>query len=352
MTLMKKFIGIVCAIAVAIGFSSCKETGNMKVTASGSIYEMLVVMNTPEWEGAVGDSVRHYLEADMPCMPQMESYFSLMQSPWSVYDDALKSTRNILLVDINPNRYTQPKLHFKNNVYAIPQAMVTLTAPTAEEMADFIGQNGQALQDWFLHSELQRQADFYGKFCNHDADALLQKKFEVSMKIPADYQLIKEGDDYLWFCNYDGPKRRDIVVYTYPYTDPNTFTKEFLCEKRDSVMRHIGISGAVEDTYMGTEYRHFPPQFRAITTNNAYCAELRGLWRLYGGEAMGGPFVQHTRVDEIHQRVVTAEAFIFAAGQKKRSVYRQAEAILYTLRLPQDANALREVNVAADKANN
>lgn len=333
-------------MAGCLFLASCKEKGNMKVTATGSIYEMLVVMNNPEWDGPCGDSIRAYLQADMPCMPQMESYFTLMQSPWAVYDDALKSTRNILLVDINPSRYTQPKIHFKTDVYAQPQAIATVTAPSKEEMQQFLGEKGQLLQDWFVRSEMTRQADFYSKFCNHDADNLLQKKFGVSMKIPADFQIIQQDEDFIWFCNDNGPKRRDIIVYTYPYTDANTFTYDYLTAKRDSVMKRI--EGYVEGSYMGTEYKIFPPQLRAITMHNAYCAELRGLWRLKGGAVMGGPFVQHTRVDEIHQRVITAEALVYAAGQKKRNVYRQTEAILYTMKLPQDVNTLKEVNVSAE----
>jgi hypothetical protein len=52
---------------------------------------------------------------------------------------------------------------------------------------------------------------------------------------------------------------------------------------------------------------------------------------------MGGPYVSHTRLDQVNGRVVTAETFLYAAGQKKRSALRQAEAILYTLSLPQDS---------------
>ena len=51
---------------------------------------------------------------------------------------------------------------------------------------------------------------------------------------------------------------------------------------------------------------------------------------------MGGPFVSLTRLDQVNGRVVTAEAFLFAAGQKKRNAMRQQEAILYTLQMPQD----------------
>ena len=61
-----------------------------------------------------------------------------------------------------------------------------------------------------------------------------------------------------------------------------------------------------------------------------YVAELRGLWKIYNGEAMGGPFVSHTQVDTVLQRVLTTEVFLYASGQKKRNSLRKAEAILYT----------------------
>ena len=64
---------------------------------------------------------------------------------------------------------------------------------------------------------------------------------------------------------------------------------------------------------------------------------MRGLWKIINGEAMGGPYVSHTRLDQINGRIVTAEAFLYGAGQKKRNALRQAEAILYTLSLPQDS---------------
>ena len=67
--------------------------------------------------------------------------------------------------------------------------------------------------------------------------------------------------------------------------------------------------------------------------------ETRGLWKILDGEAMGGPFVSLTRLDQVNGRVVTAEAFLYAAGQKKRNALRQIEAILYSLKMPNEQTA-------------
>ena len=133
--------------------------------------------------------------------------------------------------------------------------------------------------------------------------------------------------------------RKDLVVYSYPYTDANAFTLAKLNKTRDEVLGQF-ISGSVAGSYMGTEYKVFPPQLSyskplsimdSVHSGHTTIYEVRGLWKLYNGEAMGGPYVSLTRLDEEGQRVVTAETFLFAPGQKKRTALRQSEAILYSL---------------------
>lgn len=130
--------------------------------------------------------------------------------------------------------------------------------------------------------------------------------------------------------------RRDIVIYSYPYTDVNALQSQSLNEKRDAVLSRI-VKGSVDGAYMGTEYKVMPPQRRTVMINDSTSAtEIRGLWKILQGEAMGGPYVSHTRLDHVNARIITAETFLYAAGQKKRTALRQAEAILYTLQLPED----------------
>ena len=92
---------------------------------------------------------------------------------------------------------------------------------------------------------------------------------------------------------------------------------------------------------MGTEYRYFPPESRQVpalqdSIGGFYALETRGLWKIIDGEAMGGAFVCLTRLDQVNGRVVTAEAFVYAPGQKKRNAMRQTEAILYSLKMPNE----------------
>ncbi len=364
------FLVVLCAV-VAIVLSGCKgANGGTKVSATGSIYECLVVMpsrplaNPQEVVSASAyaeniattyDMVKAVMGADMPCLPQMEPYFNLTHVAPAAFDDFLKPTRNVLIIDIDPNRYTQTKAKYSIDYWSHPQAVYRIQVPDDEAFIAYWTAHGEEMRDWFVKQEIDRQKQFYRASTAKDARAALQKRIGIDMLIPEDYMLIQdtiltsnsEAVSVIWCCNNKGPMRRDLVVYSYPYTDEKTFTPDYLNAKRDAVLGKI-ITASVPGSYMGTEYKVFPPQMRVIQAD-PYKAEVRGLWKIYNGEAMGGPYVSHTCIDEVNHRVITAEVYVLAPGQKKRNALRQAEAILYTLVLPQQMNELEEVIVSQDK---
>ena len=379
---MKRMKTILChslvmALIMTTLLGCGKSTGRTLTSATGSIYECLVVMNeeplTQDQLNTVAklslvneasgytepvtttyDLVEAIMSADMPCMPQVEPYFRLTQVATAQFDDMFKPTRNILFVDIDPQKYTQLKTKVSNDYWSTPQAICRIQTPSQEEFVSYWLEHGTEIRDWFVNQEIKRQMKFYRASTNKEARVTLQQQ-GYDMLIPEDYMVIMDtvlggATTYslrnpiavapevrlLWCCNNKGTMRRDLVVYTYPYTDENTFTLDYLNAKRDEILSRV-VSASVEGSYMGTEYKVFPPQMRAITVQeDEYATEVRGLWKILDGEAMGGPYVSHTRLDQINGRIVTAETFIYAAGQKKRSTLRQAEAILYTLQLPQD----------------
>ena len=377
-TIQSLFVNMPCMILITTLLVGCgKGTGRTLTSATGSVYECLVVINeaplTQEQLNEVAklslvneassytkpiattyDLVDAIMAADMPCMPQVEPYFRLTNVSMSHFDDMFKPTRNILFIDINPQKYTQLKTKVSKDYWSKPQAVCRIQSPSQEEFVAYWLEHGKEIREWFVEQEIQRQTKFYRASTNKEARAILQKQ-GYDMLIPEDYIVLMDtvlagATTYslrqpivlenevrvLWCCNNKGSMRRDIVVYSYPYTDANTFTSDFLNEKRDAVLSRI-VKGSVEGAYMGTEYKVMPPQMQRVSVKDSLQAyEVRGLWKILNGEAMGGPYVSHTRLDQVNARVVTAETFLYAAGQKKRTALRQAEAILYTLTLPED----------------
>jgi hypothetical protein len=64
-------------------------------------------------------------------------------------------------------------------------------------------------------------------------------------------------------------------------------------------------------------------------------------------ENMGGPFVSYSVVDEVNQRVIVVETFLFAPNKRKADILRKLETSLYTLRLPIDK--IMEATTTADE---
>ena len=361
---------------VSIALLGCNPSNNRVLTsATGTIYECLVVMpNRPlsaeqltlvrehqavdertkgsgyiEPVATTYDLVKATMGAAMPGLPQVEPYFVLTQVPMGQFDDYLKPTRNILIIDVNRDKYTQLKVQKSRNVWSKPQAVIRIQAPDDETVVAYWLEHGEQVREWFVREELSRQIRFYHANTNKDARAILNRQ-GYDLLIPEDYVLIQNSKlkfqnsedsvEVVWCCNNKGPMRRDVIVYSYPYTAQAQFDNASICAMRDAVLGQL-VSAQVKGSYMGTEYKYFPPESRQVaalndTVGGFYGIETRGLWKIKDGEAMGGPFVSLTRLDQVNGRVVTAETFLFASGQKKRNALRQAEAILYTLEMPNE----------------
>ena len=89
---------------------------------------------------------------------------------------------------------------------------------------------------------------------------------------------------------------------------------------------------------MATEYKYDVQKATTKNVNDAYAMEIRGLWKMLEGESMGGPYVSHTRIDELNNRVITIEGFVFAPGKEKRNALRQVEAMVYSFKMPHEVN--------------
>ena len=124
---MKRYsINLIVISLVSFCLFGCKNVGTTKVSATGSIYECLVVIPEgvlteeqlsilrenhigeatgsayDEPIGTVYELVKATLGAPMPCLPQIEPYFKVSSVTPELFDAVLAPSRNILFVDITP----------------------------------------------------------------------------------------------------------------------------------------------------------------------------------------------------------------------------------------------------------
>lgn len=328
-------------------FTACNKGGRTLPTVNGSKYEILVVMDDPFWKAPSGRSLVALLDQDMPLLPQAEPIMKISRCKIAEFTDMLKPTRNVLITEIS-DKYTAPKITYSKNRWAQPQTVVRIVAPNDSSFESTIKTYGSNILNYFLDTERDRQIDFNKEYVNLKAKEEVEKMFGIQIDITQGLYASTVKKDFYWITNNNGGVRQDIIIYSYPYKDKNTFTRSFLLAKRDSIMK-ANIPGEFEGSYMGTEYKYEPPVLKEVYVNGGYSAEIRGLWKMLNGGSMGGPYISHTRLDEINQRVITIEGFVFAPGAKKRNPMRQLEAIIYSAKLPQEINSLKEISVVGKK---
>ena len=334
-------------LLVVLFIAACSQDGNSLPTVSGNKYEVLVVMNVPQWKAASGRSLVELLNSDVEGLPQPEPAMKINRCNRREFNDLLKPARNILLTEI-AQKFKSPKIIYTTNKWAQPQSVVYIQAPNDSVFTSTIRTYGKNILDFFLRTERERQIEFNKSMINATAKAEVEKKFGIQIDISTGINKSIKKKDFYWITNDNANVRQDIVIYSYSYTDKKTFTKMFILSKRDSVMKE-NIPGEFEGSYMGTEYKFYPPTFKEVWVNKSYCVEVRGLWKIKNGAAMGGPFVSHTRWDEINHRVICIEGFVFAPGNKKANAMRQLEAIIYSAKLPQEIMALKKVSAVEKK---
>lgn len=281
--------------------------GNSPLTPSsgGAPYDVLLV----------GDSckaVAEYLSADMEGLPQPEPMFCVTTMPKTDLDNTQKRWRNIVEVDIDPKIYSRTAVKYEKSVYAKPQIIVRITAPSVASMLKEA--NMKAVADLLTRHEMNAAIARLQQKHNPKAEQMISRMFGCEMKIPADMTSSKTGRNFIWLSNNSARGMQNICIYA--------------SENRDSVMK-ANIKGETDDMYMTTT-----PNSTITTHTKERGNEItvrRGLWEMRG-DAMGGPYVSHAMKDPQTGRTIVAEAFVYAPEMKKRNRLRQTEAALYTLR--------------------
>lgn len=337
---MKRIIQYLSFVLVALTFASCKNGTWFTPVSSGRPYEMLVVIDKDMWERPAGRALFNVLDTDVPGLPQSERSFRISNIDYSNYDRVFKIFRNIIEVDIQ-DTYTQPKLKYFRDAYAQPQMIMRIQAPNEAEFEEYVTRHKQVIIDFFVKSEMNRQISALKEKHSDMVERKVDSIFGCKIWVPVDLASYKVRKDFFWASTNAATSDMNIVVYSFPYTDTRTFTREFFIQKRDSVMK-ANLPGAREGMYMMTDTLYV--ETKDIVVHKQYAQEARGLWAIKG-DMMGGPFVSHSRVDQKNGRVVVAEAFIYSPDKLKRNLIRMMEASLYTLMLPEEVEAANEIPV-------
>lgn len=329
-----KIYNLFFLLVLAISVVSCSNDGTViHKNITGTAGEMVVVISKDSWEGMPGKLIRETLAQPQLGLPQDEPIFNIIDVPQAAFKDIFQSTRNIIQTNISPSVVTEG-VFFKDDVWAYPQATVQIKAKNATQFEKIFTENQYKIAAYFIGAEKERLTMNYNKYYEKAVYNVLDKNFNLTMKVPPGFAIAGQKEDFLWF-KYETPEiSQGILVYTFPYVSDSAFTVNYLLRVRDSLLK-ANVPGPTKGSYMTTEKR-MEQTLNIREHNGNYASEMRGLWRVEN-DFMGGPYVSLAELDASNQRVVVSFGYVYAPSKSKRNLLRQVEAMIYSMKFNNQA---------------
>ena len=331
----KKYFFLLCGACalIAAALAGCEPSTRTPrgMTAQGSPYEIVVVSNTPTWEGPAGDTLRSMLRQPVPAISRNEPMFDLLRVTPDGFKNIIAKHRNIIKLLVNPT--VEAGIGVQYDVSSHPQTVILVQAPDQTTLAQYLSDNRSNLLYVLEKSERDRTLEYAGKFNEPSLRALLKDKFGITMNVPKGYVLRNAADDFVWI-SYEYPSAsQGFFIYTYPYKGVESLSAGALTKARNRFAALI--PGPSEGSYM-TTYDGFEPESRAIRIGGRLWIEMRGLWDV-AHDFMGGPFVSYSTVDTETNRVLTLDCYVYSPQKNQRNYLRALEHLVYLIEFPADA---------------
>ena len=319
--------------AVAFLTMSCKDDGTLvKQNVGGKAGEIIIVANKAQWETEPGNELRNILAAQYPYLPQSEPSYTLINIPHKSFTSLFEYHRNILILKVDPN--LESKFVAQEDVWAAPQTVILITAPTNEEAAKVIADNAERLFNTINQAERNRIMRNSKKYEDIALRQFVADKFGGSPYFPKGYSLKKQTDNFVWISYETTYINLGVFVYRIPYKDETSLELENLMAATAEVMKD-NVPGMVDNSYM-TISSEITPGLSVMKYKNHNFIEMRGLWEVQN-DFMGGPFVIHVFHDKNNPgELIVVEGFVYAPRYDKRDYIRQVESILYSFDWKED----------------
>lgn len=330
-----KFFTILVMTAVVL--SACSGGGNKRRArgsfltpqSSGNPYEVMVVADDSVWQGYAGKAVQAILDKPLRGMPQDEEQFHKSHIEHKHFDKITNLFRNIIKINISDD-YTMAKMRYQKDVYSTPQIIITVNAPDQISASTYITEHTKAIESLITSEEINREANDLVDSHNRKFEKEVKDMFDCTMYIPSSLKELKKGENFIWASDNGLSTIQNIVIYSLPYVSEKMFMKGPYCALRDTIMKR-NIPGGHPGMWMQTNKDYV--WTKNISVKGVYAMEARGLWEMRN-DAMGGPFVSHSRIDSINGRIIVVEGFVYAPNKMKRTMLRRLEGALYTLETP------------------
>lgn len=327
--------------------------------ATGKPGDMIIIMDSIQWKGELGNEVRKIFKQEVPGLPREEPLFNIIfVYPRKGYT-LLTQIRNLVYVftlDQNTagskimkesfSEETLNKIRTDSTFFLVTgkdefsrgQEVMYLFGNTQESLIRLLQENGRRIQDYFNTVEKRKLQSVLSKSSAKGVTEFLKKENNIEIVVPSGFKLADKQNDFVWLRLMDARIDKNVFISWKPYESEYQLLPDSLVAWRDEIAKkYLFEDPANHESYLVTEttvpFKPIKPT--QVNFNNRFAMELRGLWKT-NTHTMGGPFISYGLVDEQQQRIYYIEGFCISPGQDQRETIRELEAILWTFKTSSD----------------
>ncbi len=334
---------------ILIGGCATSSQYEYKPASGGQADEILWVMNDAFWADTIGYSINTSFQLTYEVLPQDEPDYFLRKKNYKQFNnDIIKKYRTIVLVavkDEDPQYSLMEELaneegidlkgvNILKSVWATPQSVILITAENREELSSILNKEIAEIKKYIREEEDKRvRTILFENEPNHDAIAVIQKRFGFTMDVPSNYFVAKKDKDVVWLRKETAKLSSNIIVYKKKLKVED-IEKGVNWDRYAIVIRNylgaLHIASRVEGSYMSIEEEHAPIIQSEVEVLNNKALKTIGLWKLEK-DFMGGPFTNYGWFDEETLTYYMVDGFVHAPGETKKKYMRHLEMIFTTL---------------------
>ncbi|MCU4162731.1 DUF4837 family protein [Carboxylicivirga caseinilyticus] len=315
-------------LIISLLLFSCKDKkSNYKPNVAGKAGELLIVMDDKIKQSEAGKDLQRAVLETYLGLPQDEPHFDMLITPHRGFSSNLRTFRNLIVTEISGNIKNDTVMYY-HDYWARPQSMVRITAKDTVSLGQLVERHTLRMLSFFNKAERDRSIGYFKATPNSQIIEEIKTEWNINLTVPANFKNRNTNGHFTWLGEDAQWGTQGFLVYEFPYIGEGTFSKEYLLNKRDSVLQK-NVPGPSDGSYMTTEH-NVPVIYKTAEINDIPVVEIRGLWKVMG-DMMGGPFILHAHHDLKNNRVVVTEGFVYCPEKpEKRDKIRQLEALMYT----------------------
>lgn len=353
---MLKLVRICFILPVVFAACNSKPNPENLPRATGAPGDILVVIDTTQWRGPLGDAIREVFAGDIPGLPHDEKYFDLIPVHPSARIDLLTHLRNIMYVftlDENTqgsrrimSNFTPESLNniradttffhtTARDVHSRGQVVMYLFGTNEQQLIGHLRTHAATLVNFFNNVERERLEQTITRTrSTRELTDFLEKEYKVSLRFPFGYVVADQQPDFVWFRRIEVEIDKDVFVAVKPYESEYQLLPDSIIAWRDEVARkylYADPSNPISYVMTEREVPFLPVVAKQTTLNDQYAMEVRGIWRT-NNKSMGGPFVGIAVADPAGGKLYYVEGFTYSPSKAQREIMRELEAIIHTFK--------------------